>query len=678
MRGMRKTIGCVVLCLFAEAQAIYAVTITGQVVDSRARPVGDVEVAVCEVRPRGRLELDEEARVIAPIARTDSAGRFRLEADTAKHHDVHFFVVARKAGYACAWDVLFPFRSQIVRLAYGQSTKAKQHCLLVLEPASVMAGHVVDADGRPVATAQVQGVPVTSYLRRLQDERIAAPPEWFTTTADAQGKFRFEQFAADATAGLRVKAPGRASTYVFCRHFQFACGFETGNRDIRLTLPREGTIKGRVVDSKGQPISGVGLCIGLDAPWDDIRNRYAERTTVSDREGNFTFAGIPEGRHKIELAAGDQGTQAWVARPVTAAVRAGQISEETVVRPTEGGICEVRALHAQTRRPLAGAFVDFGNDQWTPASEIQPQTDINGLARICSPVGQYGVGVRAYGFEYGILKGPAAVYAGRTSQVTIPLRPFPRLTGRVCSRDGKPVRDVPIHVYPAGDLACTDNEGRFDAGCDVHSPAPGGFVLARDEEKGLAALAPFRNPGASLTLTLEPAWTLVGRVADPNGAGIPAARVSLSNLEEVLSDSDGRFEFKAIPPMQGGHTYTLAAHAAGFSRQPTGSGPQLDIEISPSGPPGAKVDVGTVRLIRADASVSGTVFNASGLPAPNMPVFANDKATIADDKGHFMIAHLPRGPIRLQANFGNSPGGFGVITAQAPARDLKIVIGAWH
>jgi len=151
MHSTRRTIVCIVFCVFIEGQPIYAVTITGQVMDSRARPVGGAEVAVCETHPRGRLELDEEARVISPITKTDSAGRFQFEADTAKHCDVHFFVVARKAGYACAWDVLFPFRDQTIRLAYGQVTKAGQHCLLVLEPASVLTGHVVDTDGRPVA-----------------------------------------------------------------------------------------------------------------------------------------------------------------------------------------------------------------------------------------------------------------------------------------------------------------------------------------------------------------------------------------------------------------------------------------------------------------------------------------------------------------------------------------------
>jgi protocatechuate 3,4-dioxygenase beta subunit len=585
---------------------------------------------------------------------------------------MRFFVVARKAGYACAWDVLFPFRSQVVRLAYGQVTNVRQHCLLVLEPASVLAGHVVDADGRPVAGARVQAIPVTSYLRRLQEPLIRAPTEWFTATTDAQGGFRFEQFAADVTAGFHVKAPGRASTYTFRRHFQVPCAF--GGVDIRLALPAEGTIKGRVVDPRGQPTSGIRLSISLDPRSDDIRNRYAKRTAVSDKEGNFTFEGIPEGRHEIGLAPGDQGTGAWVALPVAAVVRAGQVIDGVVVHLTEGGICEVHALNAQTRQPLAGAYVDLGNRQWTPPGETQPEMDVNGIVRIRALAGQYGVCVRAYGFEYARLGSRAVVYAGRTLQVTIPLNPYPRLTGRVCTRDGKPAGDIPVHVSPGEDMVRTDSQGRFIADAEPHSPEPHRFVLARGAEKGLAAFGLFQDPGESFTLTLEPAWTLVGRVTDPNGVGIPAARVFLWDLDEVLCDPDGRFEFKAIPPMQGGGTYTLEVYAAGFSREPRDSGPAT--EISPSGPPGARVDLGTIRLFRADASVSGTVYYADGLPAANMPVLANYKVTITDDKGRFTIARLLRVSMQVGANFGNSPLGSGSVTTQVPARDLKIVIKA--
>ena len=53
--------------------------VSGQVVDSTARPVEGAEVAVYEQYLVGLQDYD--ARLAAPIVRTDAQGRFTLEAD---------------------------------------------------------------------------------------------------------------------------------------------------------------------------------------------------------------------------------------------------------------------------------------------------------------------------------------------------------------------------------------------------------------------------------------------------------------------------------------------------------------------------------------------------------------------------------------------------------------------
>lgn len=701
MNNWKKVARYVTVCFFTGVQPIYAITVTGQVVDSRAIIVEDAEVSVYEVDCRYSTNLDEETRIVAPIVKTDRTGRFKVEADIGNDHDLVFIVVARKAGYACAWDTLFPFRLAKARSAYGQITWGKEHCLLVLERPGVLTGQVVDADGRPVAGAEVQALPVTKHLHRLNGRPAQAPQEWFTTTTDNQGRFRFEQFATDVSTAFRVTAPGGASTYAFPRHYLVICGFEVGDSDIQLNLPREGTIRGRVVDTRGRPVGGVGLRVGLQAPKGDITNLYAERRTQSNLQGTFAFEGLPEGRHEIRLVPGEQEIDEWVVLPKKVTVRAGQVRDGTVVRLSKGGIVEITALHARTRRPLAEATIDFSSRQSQWNNGGRSRTDINGLARIRAPAGRCVAGVRAAGFKYWISNNPVVVRNGQTTQVTAMLHPYPKLRGYVRSLDGKPARGVAVSIDPAGVLVYTDSNGRFEAGCDpqVVFFSKVGVIVARDTAGGLAGLLSFRGSARTITLTLGPAWTLVGKVADPNGVGIPAARMSLhlrnnqrkpswaTNMNlEVLTDPQGRFEIRAVPAVQSGVMYRLAVNAKGYGRYPDGGRPsdfgyvQAPFDISPSGPAGTTVDIGTIQLTPADASVSGILFNARGLPAPGMPVIASLsplRITVTDDKGRFTISGLCQGPIELQANAPGAPGGYGSLMAHAPGKDLKIVLGKY-
>src|ERR1700690_401160 len=58
-----------------------------------------------------------------------------------------------------------------------------------------------------------------------------------------------------------------------------------------------------------------------------------------------------------------------------------------------------------------------------------------------------------------------------------------------------------------------------------------------------------------------------GRVLDPNGAGTPAARITLideatSVPRNTVSDAKGEYDFAAVTPA----TYTVTVEAAGFKK----------------------------------------------------------------------------------------------------------------
>jgi len=227
--------------------------------------------------------------------------------------------------------------------------------------------------------------------------------------------------------------------------------------------------------------------------------------------------------------------------------------------------------------------------------------------------------------------------------------------------------------------------GQFVAGYDEKRVEHGLFIIARDLERSLAAVIRTKEFKKPIQLTLGPALTVKGRIIDPNGTGIPAARVSLcidfahclSKIgAEVLADAQGRFVFHAIPSKQGAFDYRISAHAAGF-------GPETYDRISIEGEAGTTTDVRAVQLMPANLSISGTVVDANGLPVARVPIFLHgtdgsdqpDKSTATNEKGQFAIKRICKGPLRLQANFSSSPGGAGHLAANGGDKDVKIVLG---
>ncbi len=663
----KAMVACALILIAIDAAADAALPVAGQVVDRQARPVKGAEVAVYQQFWIGGHDWD--TKLIAPIVTTDSSGRFQLQADVSRQWDT--FIVARKEGLALAWD----------GLNYGRNTKGKGHFLLVLEPACVLAGQVVNSDGQPVARAQVQAVPMSSYLDRLRQRPIMAPREWFTTTTDAEGQFRFEQFAADVSASFHVSAPGLGSIHEVRWGQPNACGFDVWRSDIRLSLAKEGTVHGRVVDEQEQPVSGVGLRISPRLPEGVLTGLYLARETVSDRTGAFAFEGIPEGSSEIEVLAPEQGPDLWVGQSIEVSIRAGETATEAIVRVAKGGSLEVTALSAGTKRPIPGARVSLHGPTWKRSKPAL--TDANGIARLRAPAGEFTVYVGAD--QFSTYQSTEQVVAGQTLRYDALLSISPRVYGRVLDGGGEPVRDAVVSIHPFGDHIYTDSKGRFNAACDERRAANGGFAVAREVRTGSALALPVADWSRPIDLTLTPAWTLVGKVVDPEGADIPAARVSLclatqnclSQLGvELLTDAHGRFEMKAIPPVREDFTYRLSVAAAGY-------GPREYLRISPSGAPGTRVDIGETELPLADQSVCGIVVDANGAPAARVPIFVNglprvsqpSKATATNERGEFTLRRLCRGPIRLQANFGSSPGGAGYVKAELPAQDLRIVLG---
>lgn len=651
----------------------FGLTLTGQVVDTRAQPVQDAEVVVCEQYSVSTTFQD--ANVITPVVKTDAQGRFVFELDSALNENVsrqrNIFVVARKAGLACAWEWLNTTLNAWVRRDFP----------LVLEPAGVLGGQVVDAKGNPVKGAEVQALSMTySGFRGLNDTwRVPGPKAWFSVTADSQGRFRFDQLPVNAAAWLRVTAPGSRNCCDFYKGGELL-GFWVGQSDIRLKLPRVGTIVGQVRDNRGRPVPAVDLKVYFNLDPASMRMTYKDRTTCSDAQGCFTFDAVPEGPHWIEVCGDGKDPDLWVGKRVAVSVKAGQTGKRAVVRVAKGGMFDVTARHARTGDPLEGMDISVWNDVW---ARHRITTDAQGRASIRSFPGSYSICVA--GEQMNTWRANEAVNSGQTVQVAALVDFGPKVTGRVVDMQNQPVAHALVNVR-RGDHVVTDANGRFSAYCQKNAPAKATWIMARDPEHGRAALQHVTDISRPVTLKLKPAWTLIGQVTDPQGRPVCAARINLDSHasngfayidERVLTDRQGRFTLRAIPPMQQGINCRLTINAAGY-------GPAKYKHFEVPGQAGEIQDIGTFTLVPATESVSGCVVSARGVPVPWARVRVNSvrgivpqysNLTATDEQGRFRLTRLCKGAIKIRTSSEDKYRGEGTLTVQVPAENVKIVLG---
>jgi hypothetical protein len=573
----------------------------------------------------------------------------------------------------------------------------------------------VDHTGKPIQGARVQAVPTTSYTPTLSNQSIVGPAEWFTAVTDERGVFRLSQFAADVNTFLHVHAPDRNCTYEFAKRYINGFGFEVWHPNIRLMLPQEGNIKGRVVEAgTGKPVGNLTLAIQRVYSGSEIINRYHARTVVAGPDGTFVCEGLPEGKHSIAVANPDDENTQWVAPPMEVSLDLDRPMDDVEFALQKGGIIEYVVRDSATRDPLARMDVSARKERFHTSSATDEEkkaghepfyarstTDKQGKARIRVPKGEYRVYVYTPRYAGGQLyesqrwNEPVVVQKGEISRVDARFDKAPRLEGLVIDTNGRPANDVRVSVQPCGirthggeTHVHTDGNGRFVTNFDKTCAEKGFLVIARDSKRSLACVMRTNEFDKPLRLALGPALTVKGRVTDPNGGAVKAARVSLRGRYDVyvidigaeeLTDSKGHFEFDAVPLKHGVLDHRIVVHAAGFGSK------TLD-KISIEGQPGATVELPAIQLEPADASISGTVVDAEGLPAANVPIYLNhrlswegshqpDKNTVTDEEGRFAIRRICRIPARLQANYPTSPGGMGNLRATGGDKDVKIILG---
>jgi Carboxypeptidase regulatory-like domain len=631
---------------------------SGTVVDARGNPVANASVVCYQYPPRtgfGPVDLAAKQH-----ATTDGQGAFEFPAFQGMG-----IVVVTKAGFAPGWRTWYAAPLETQKIVLGSS--------------SALAGVVVDETGQPVADADVWvsaalNTALTDYGQPSQlFGKIAH--NLFSARTSADGKFRIENFPADAQAILSVKKTGMAMhpTESVIRYDQLP--FRAGQDDITLILDPAGSVSGTVVvRGTGQPLPGA--VVGLEPVASEMRYLLLDMgTAVSAADGSFQIADVPAGSYQVTAIWTNEPVADWVADPVSITVAASQAANGVQIQAYKGGVVEVTVRGKNNHEPLADAVAQVSSQDFNRASS----TGTNGMAYFRVPPGQYTVFANKP--DWSQAQEQATVTDGQTTLVTVELGAPHEIAGTVRDASGAPVADASVGVFPnysgPGPGAVTDARGHYDLTWQkpgyVGMADQSSYLVVRDSERKLAAIQSMDETTTNLDVVLKPAMSLSGRVQDITGRAITNAMAYIILYKEnmgftisrrrILSDEHGRIQAEGLPM---GERYQLSVSAPGH-----GNAVQ---EMDAADPKADHHDFPPLILKIADRKLAGRVLGTNGAPVAGVQVWMygegqpNGNAT-TDANGRFYYDAVCEGALTVNANYKGLSG-----SAEALGGDTNVVI----
>jgi hypothetical protein len=232
-----------------------SVIVEGVVTDSYDLPLSHVSVLPVVVGAPS-VRTDRSGHYRLPITVAPGAGNLTLRFESPGFHEASVTTaLPRHAG-----------------VSTGAASVAVHARLQPIELTTNVTGHVTDSDGRAVAGRVVVLKPTVGQQR-------------YQAVTGRDGRFEFPVINAPLAYQLSVSgAPGFAdhvADILVTRHdYRF---------DVALDPVATGSLRGRVLDSDGAPISGIELRLR------SATAANSEAIVRSDSSGNFVAAGVPAG-----------------------------------------------------------------------------------------------------------------------------------------------------------------------------------------------------------------------------------------------------------------------------------------------------------------------------------------------------------------------------------------------
>jgi len=384
------------------------------------------------------------------VALADDDGRFDLRGLPRRAVDV----LARSAS-----------ESSAVVVADLAATSQIEDLVLTLEVGGVIAGVVVAPSGQPIAEALVQVVPETQGDPRARREwGLRGFPR---DIADGAGRFSLGGLPPGAYR-LRAARPGAVEDAL---EVGAGLAVEPGAREVRVVVPEDGVVRGRVAYKDGSTpgLFAVGFGTANPAPF-------------ASPDGAFRLR-VPGGKQAISVTG-----PSFLPRQLAAVdVEAGQGKDTDLgtITVEQGRSISGRVLRADGT-PVDGALVAGGSGLTGTGSELYVEAESPGSQSTSTDAaGRFvltGLGPRPlvviaeHAGDGRSLAFPVPPGDG-SAQVTLVLQATGALAGKI-TRTGKPLEKVVLLVSPRQAPSSTlflttgaDGSYRFD------KVSPGAYTL---------------------------------------------------------------------------------------------------------------------------------------------------------------------------------------------------------
>lgn len=256
-------------------------------------------------------------------------------------------------------------------------------------------------------------------------------------------------------------------------------------------------------------------------------------------------------------------------------------------------------------------------------------------------------------------------------------------SGTVTDLDGNAIEGTKLHILRHNGIrTVSGQQGEYEISWDA-SKVPEShdiYIIARHEEKNLAAAIKVRPDTKTHNITLLPAVTATGTVTDSNGNPIENATVyfgftaakgyitSFAERSRFAADSRGIYKVPFIPPK---NRYLVSFNAEGYGSK--------RISVNTDDAVDGVLELGAAALSKADQAISGVVVDLDGNPVPNVQIFRKSEGQPlghkeTDAEGRFTIA-VCKGNVVLSAVV-RKEGTMLVGRAEAASgtKDVKIVL----
>lgn len=324
---------------------------------------------------------------------------------------------------------------------------------LVLPIAGYIRGRVVDGEGEPVPHVRVVAHPeLRGRGGSLAAQRIRGE---LSATTDAEGRFALEGLRPGGYVLRPLPAGASEQTSIL----RAGTRTSTGRDDVEVRLLAGGTIRGRLVDARGEPVAGYGLRVDIAAV-----------VPQADAEGRFEVEDVAPGLHTLTLLG--EGFASLHVDDVQ--VASGAVTDLGDLEAPAGRRIEGVVLDADLR-PVAGARVVAGTQLLGSSDALGEPMGLGGelgstKARTDAE-GRFALegldaGTLVVAAEHPDAGRSAGVEVGTGGEpIVLHLRATAVLEGRVL-REGRPAAGVFVEAHALGvtrarAVVTTDREGRY-------------------------------------------------------------------------------------------------------------------------------------------------------------------------------------------------------------------------